>query len=65
VPAQLSSGTRAPPIRACFGLFRRSVRDLMRRIGYLPADQPDRDLDAQWPAYRGLFAHLGATCARW
>jgi len=21
----------------------------MRRIGYLPADQPDRDPDAQWP----------------
>jgi hypothetical protein len=31
---------------ACLGLFRRSLWDLMRRIGYLPADQPDRDLDA-------------------
>jgi hypothetical protein len=31
---------------ACFGLFRRSLWDLMRRIGYLPADQTDRDLDA-------------------
>src|ERR1700736_1563539 len=50
---------------ACFGLFRRSLWDLMRRIGYLPADHPAPDLDAEWPAYRGLFAHLSATCAQW
>jgi GNAT superfamily N-acetyltransferase len=50
---------------ACFGLFRHSLWDLLRRTGYLPADQPDPDLDAQWPAYSGLFAHLGATCAQW
>ncbi|HVS29005.1 MAG TPA: GNAT family N-acetyltransferase [Solirubrobacteraceae bacterium] len=50
---------------ACFGLFRRSLWDLMRRIGYLPIDQPDPDVDVQWPAYDRLFAHLGATCAQW
>ena len=51
--------------RVCFGLFRRSLWDLMRRIGYRPADQHDPDPDAQWPVYRDLFAHLGATCAEW
>jgi GNAT superfamily N-acetyltransferase len=51
--------------RACFGLFRRSLWDFMRRIGYRPADQPDPDPDAQWPVYRDLFDHLAATYAEW
>ena len=51
--------------RACFALFRRSLWDLMRRIGYLPADAPDPDFDELWPAYIGLFDHLAATCGQW
>jgi GNAT superfamily N-acetyltransferase len=49
----------------CFALFRRSLRDLLRRIGYVPADQPDPDPEDQWPAYADLFDHLGATHAQW
>jgi GNAT superfamily N-acetyltransferase len=51
--------------RACFALFRRSLGDLLRRIGYLPPDAPADDLDELWPEYAGLFAHLAATCAQW
>lgn len=51
--------------RACFDIFRRSLWDLMRRIGYLPLDAPDPDADAQWPAYVTLFDHLARTCAQW
>lgn len=51
--------------RTCFDIFRRSLWDLMRRIGYLSADEPDPDVDAQWPSYIGLFSHLGSTCAQW
>jgi len=51
--------------QACFGVFRRSLWDLMRRIGYLPLDVPDPDPDEQWPAYRSLFDHLAQTCDEW
>src|SRR5438132_4802604 len=51
--------------RDCFELFRRSLWDLLRRIGYLRADAPDPDVEGEWPAYVGLFDHLGATCAQW
>jgi len=50
---------------ACFAVFRRSLWDFMRRIGYLPLDTPDPDPDDQWPAYRSIFGHLAATCAEW
>jgi GNAT superfamily N-acetyltransferase len=50
---------------ACFAVFRRSLRDFMRRVGYLPADAPDPDPQALWPAYERLFEHLAATCAQW
>lgn len=51
--------------RVCFGIFRRSLEDLMRRTGYLPADAAGDDLDELWPAYAALFDHLAATCAQW
>jgi GNAT superfamily N-acetyltransferase len=51
--------------RACFELFRGSIGDLLRRVGYLPADTPADDPDELWPAYVGLFDHLAATCAQW
>jgi GNAT superfamily N-acetyltransferase len=51
--------------RACFALFRASFGDLLRRIGYLPADAPGEDLDELWLAHAGLFDHLAATCAQW
>ena len=51
--------------RACFDLFRTSLWDLMRRIGYRPADDPDPDFDMQWTGYETLFNHLGATSAEW
>jgi len=51
--------------QACFSIFRRSLWELMRRIGYLPLGAPDRDPDEQWPAYRSLFDHLAQTCDEW
>ena len=51
--------------RACFALFRASFGDLLRRIGYLPADAPGEDLDELWRAHAGVFDHLAATCAQW
>jgi GNAT superfamily N-acetyltransferase len=68
-----SNGGRNPHIRqathadsrACFDVFRRSLNDLLRRIGYAPADSADSDADELWPAYEALYAHLAATCAQW
>lgn len=51
--------------RACFGLFRRSLADLLQRLGYRPSDAPPPDLDALWPGYERIFGHLAATCAQW
>jgi GNAT superfamily N-acetyltransferase len=51
--------------RTCFALFRRSLRDLLRRVGYVPATDPDPDLEGVWPAYADVFDHLGATHAEW
>lgn len=51
--------------RTCFELFRRSLWDLLRRKGYVPLDEPDPDLDAQWVSYQTLFEHLGGACAEW
>jgi GNAT superfamily N-acetyltransferase len=51
--------------RACYDVFRRSLFDLLRRQGYRRPDQPDPDLDAQWPAYTPIFSHLAATHAEW
>jgi N-acetylglutamate synthase-like GNAT family acetyltransferase len=56
---------RAEPAdsRACFDVFRRSLADLMQRIGY--ATSRTDDIDATWPRYVPLFDHLAATCAEW
>ena len=51
--------------RACFAIFRRSLADLLTRIGYRAPDVPPADPDALWPAYETIFAHLAATCAQW
>jgi GNAT superfamily N-acetyltransferase len=51
--------------RACFGVFRRSLGDLMARLGYRPPDAAAPEVDALWPAYASLFDHLAATCAQW
>lgn len=62
--AVIRPATRADST-ACFAVFRRSLRDFMRRIGLLPAGAGDPDPAALWPAYEGLFEHLAATCAQW
>jgi GNAT superfamily N-acetyltransferase len=51
--------------RACFAVFRRSLWGYMRRIGYMPSDAPEPDIDALWPPYVELFGHLAITCAHW
>ncbi|MBW3652532.1 MAG: GNAT family N-acetyltransferase [Actinobacteria bacterium] len=51
--------------RACFAIFRRSLADLLTRLGYRAPGAPPPDPDALWPAYERLFAHLAATCAQW
>ncbi len=51
--------------RACFAIFRRSLADLLTRLGYRGPDAPPSDPDALWPAYESLFAHLAATYAQW
>lgn len=50
---------------ACFAIFRRSLADLLTRIGYRAPDAPASDPDALWPAYEMLFAHLAATGTQW
>lgn len=51
--------------RACFAIFRRSLADLLARLGYSAPDEPPSDPGALWPVYETLFAHLAATCAQW
>lgn len=51
--------------RTCFAIFRRSLWDLMRRIGYHPADEPQPDIDAHWLRAGELFGHLEKTCEHW
>jgi GNAT superfamily N-acetyltransferase len=51
--------------RACFAIFRRSLTDLLTRLGYRSPEVPPQDVDALWPAYAGLFGHLAATFAQW
>lgn len=50
---------------ACFAVFRRSLADLLTRLGYRAPDAPPADPVALWPMYETLFAHLAATCAQW
>lgn len=63
-PARIRRATAADG-RACFAIFRRSLADLLARVGYRSADGPPADLDALWPQYETLFDHLAATCAQW
>ena len=49
--------------RACFGVFRASLFDLLRRQGY--ATEPGDDAAERWPTYQGIFDHLAATHAAW
>ncbi|MDQ3676211.1 MAG: GNAT family N-acetyltransferase [Actinomycetota bacterium] len=63
-PPALRPATAADS-KTCFAIFRRSLWDFMRRTGYMPADEPDPDIEAQWPPYIELFDHLAKTCARW
>jgi GNAT superfamily N-acetyltransferase len=49
--------------RACFDVFRRSLADLLQRLGY--ATSRPSDLDVVWPAYVPLFDHLAQTAAEW
>lgn len=49
--------------RTCFGLFRRSLADLLTR--YREGGAPAPDVGAQWPQYESMFGHLAATCAQW
>jgi len=51
--------------QACFAIFRRSLNDLLMRLGYRSPEDPPQDDDALWPAYERLFAHLAATFAQW
>jgi GNAT superfamily N-acetyltransferase len=49
----------------CFRVFRRSLNDLLRRSGF--PDRPDipPEPDPSWPAFAGVFDHLGSTSAEW
>lgn len=49
--------------RACFGTFRASLHDLLRRAGH--STRPGDDADERWPHYEAIFGHLGATAAEW
>jgi GNAT superfamily N-acetyltransferase len=51
--------------RACFAIFRLSLTDLLRRLGYRSPEAPPAEVDGLWPAYESLFAHLAATYAQW
>lgn len=51
--------------RACFDVFRRSLGDLLTRLGYRQAGAPQADHGRLWPAYESLFAHLAATHEQW
>jgi GNAT superfamily N-acetyltransferase len=51
--------------RACFAIFRRSLADLLTRLGYRAPDAPPQDPAELWPAYEHAFGHLAATCAQW
>jgi GNAT superfamily N-acetyltransferase len=48
--------------RTCFGIFRASLYDLLRRLGY---DARPGDADAAWPQYEALFGHLAETAGSW
>ena len=63
-PPRLRPATAADS-RACFEVFRRSLGDLLTRLGYRTADAAPSDDVALWPAYESLFAHLAATHAEW
>jgi GNAT superfamily N-acetyltransferase len=51
--------------RACFGVFRASVGDLMQRTGHSAGAAVAAGADDAWPSYSSLFEHLAATCAQW
>lgn len=51
--------------RACFGVFRASLGDMMRRTAHPAAAAVAAGADEEWPAYVSLFDHLAATCAQW
>jgi GNAT superfamily N-acetyltransferase len=51
--------------RACFGVFRASVGDFMRRTGHAAGAAVAAGADEAWPSYASLFDHLAATCAQW
>jgi GNAT superfamily N-acetyltransferase len=51
--------------RDCFGVFRASVGDLMRRTGHAAAAAVMTGAEQAWPSYASLFEHLAATCAQW
>ncbi len=65
MPSPTFRPAAAADSQVCFAIFRRSLWDLMRRLGYLPADEPDPDVEAHWPPYVELFDHLATTCAQW
>lgn len=64
-PNRILRPATAADSRACFAVFRRSLADLLTRLGYPAPDTPRADPDALWPAYETLFTHLAATCAQW
>jgi GNAT superfamily N-acetyltransferase len=58
----LRPGTAADS-RACFGIFRASLHDLLGRLGYA-AGRAD-DAQEAWPQYEALYAHLAQTAGSW
>lgn len=64
-PSPIVRPATAADSRACFAIFRRSLADLLTRLGYRAPGAPAADPDALWPAYETLFGHLAATCAQW
>jgi hypothetical protein len=49
--------------RACFDVFRRSLADLLLRLGYVTSITDS--VEERWPVYVPLYEHLAATAAEW
>lgn len=64
-PAAVLRRATSADTRACFALFRRSLLDLMSRLGYRGPEAGEEDVDATWPAYARLFDHLAQAGGEW
>ncbi|HUR84468.1 MAG TPA: GNAT family N-acetyltransferase [Solirubrobacteraceae bacterium] len=51
--------------RMCHRIFRASLWNYMGRTGYVPAGEPQPDVEEHWGRSAKLFEHLAATAAHW